>query len=517
MVSLTTQQRDLIRKILKSDTAVITADIAQDLGLTSRQIGYRLKPVRTWLAQRDAVLKTTPGLGIEILCSSDQRSDLLYELEGQTNFQLILTPAQRQQFFTLCLLTADDPLILNWLQHSAAVSKPTVLNDLDLIEAWVGRHNLSLVRRPNYGLSLAGSELALRQAFVALLWGDTSFGEPLTKMTFHSGLLFSLANASSDLPLIQYTNKLFENLDTQTTLDGVTYAETQLGGRFTDDAVLHLALAFSIQKYRIQTGHYIESDPETLQWVETKKVWPVAVEIFQTMGADSEWNILPPEVSYIAVHLLAGTRNHLWPGDLYVDPSLTDLIALLMKEVAQAFRVDELSHDASLRDGLFAHIIPAIMRQRFEVWTPSVWSDGTLSLEYSHEYNIARELSTIVTEQTGVILPEGEIDTLTLLLKAAFIRERPQRSVRVFIICPSGMATAQLLVARLKPQFPTLEIVGILSLRELTPERVAGAHFLISTVPVETPIPSMPVIQLHPLLLPEDVETITNYLTSIHK
>ena len=514
MVSLTTQQRDLIRKLLNSDTAVATADIAQAMDLTPRQVSYRLKPIRTWLARREVVLKTTPGLGVEILCSPAQRSDLLRELDRQTGLQLVLTPGQRQQFFTLCLLTADDPLILNWLQHIAAVSKPTVLNDLDLIEEWVRGHNLNLIRRPNYGLSIEGSEFALRQALAALLWGDEAFEEPLTKMTYHEGLLFSLTDDDSDLPLIQHINKLLKDLVIKTTLERVASAETQLGGRFTDNAVLHLTLAFSIQRYRIQTGYYVEIEAETLQWLETKSVWSVAIEGFQNIGSDLQQDIVLSEIAYVAMHLLAGTRHHVWPGDLYVDPLLTELISALMKEVAQAFNVVELSHDPSLRDGLFAHIIPAIMRQRFGLWAPPAWSDGGLFRKYRREHSIARELSAVVTEQTGVILPDDEVDTLTLLLRAAFIRERPYHAKRVFIICPSGMATAQLLVARLKPQFPSLEIAGVLSLRELSPERVVGAHFLISTVPLEDSYPNLPFIQVHPLLYPDDVEAITNYLLS---
>ena len=512
MISLTIQQRNLLRKLLDSGTPLAVADIAKQMSLTPRQVSYRLKPVRAWLAQRDVTLKTTPGVGIEVSCPAAQRHDLLYELDSQTNFHLILTPGQRQQLFALHLLTTNDPLILNWLQHIASVSRPTVLKDLELLEAWVQIHGMALVRRPNYGLSLTGSELARRQALAALLWGDIPFGEPLMAMTYHNGLLFSLADEASHLPIVQYANKLLSNWNIQAAFEWVGYAETHLEGRFTDEAVLHLGLAFSIQAHRIQSGYHIEHEAGTSHWLETKKVWPTAVEVFQHMWPNLQPNTLPAEIAYIAMQLLAGTRNHAWPGALYIDPPLIDLIAELMKEVAEAFKVPELSHDPALRDGLVAHIIPAVMRQRFGLWAPPSWSDGKLSREYKHEYNIARELASIVTEQTGVILPTGEIDTLTLLLRAAFIRERPRHSKRVYIVCPSGMATAQLLVARLKPQFPSLEILGVLSLRELSPERVAGAHFLISTVPLETPIPHLPVIQVHPLLSRKDIETITGHL-----
>nr|HMQ55957.1 hypothetical protein [Anaerolineae bacterium] len=131
---------------------------------------------------------------------------------------------------------------------------------------------------------------------------------------------------------------------------------------------------------------------------------------------------------------------------------------------------------------------------------------------YAREYHIARELSNLVTERTGVILPASEVDVLALLIRAAFLRESTSRPKRVLIVCPSGMATAQLLVARLKARFPSLDIVGVLSLRELSAERVAGVSLLISTVPVQPPRPGLRVIQVHPLLLPEDVRQLTQAL-----
>jgi mannitol operon transcriptional antiterminator len=75
------------------------------------------------------------------------------------------------------------------------------------------------------------------------------------------------------------------------------------------------------------------------------------------------------------------------------------------------------------------------------------------------------------------------------------------------------MATAQLLVARLKARFPNLEILGVLSLRELSSQQVAGAQLLISTIPLQTSPQGLHVIQVHPLLLPEDIEAITQWLT----
>lgn len=512
MVSLTIQQRDLLRELLDTDSPVVVADIAHQLNLTPRQVSYRLKPVKSWLAQHNVNLKSTPGVGLELTCSSKQRLHLLRELDAQSNFDLTLTAGQRQQLFTLNFLTATEPLIINWLQHVADVSRTTVLKDLEPVESWLQRFELTLIRRPNYGLSLEGAELAQRQALTALLWNDNPFGEPLTRMTHDRGLVFALSDEAA-LPIVQQSIKLLNRWNTRAALEWVAYAEAQFGGRFTDDAVLHLALTFAIQAFRVSARRDVECDAGTLAWLAKQRVWSVATEVATCMWPDVEQGKVAAEIAIIAMHLLAGLRNHRWPGDLDIDPTLTELVTILMKEVALAFNTPGLRHDTSLRDGLVSHVIPAVMRQRFGLWAPPSWSDGTLSRQYQREDAIARELALVVTEQTGVVLPEGEIDTLILLLRAAFIRERPHHPKRAFIVCPSGMATAQLLVARLKTRFPNLEIAGVLSMRELSPKRVAGAQMLISTVPLENIPSGLRIIQVHPLLLPEDIERITHWLT----
>ena len=226
---------------------------------------------------------------------------------------------------------------------------------------------------------------------------------------------------------------------------------------------------------------------------------------------EQEWPA--DEIAAIAMHLLAGSRSELWPQDFYPNEPLTELVDSLISEAAEAFRTPELRHDASLRDGLLAHLVPAIMRQRFGLWGPSPLSESDLPPAFRREYAIARELAQEVSERTGFSLPEGEVHNLALLLRAAFIRERPDHPRRVFVVCPGGMATAQLVVARLRARFPQLEIMGVLSIREITRERVADAQLIISTAPVEAPAPWIDVIQVHPLLTDDDVEAVTRWLT----
>ena len=513
MVSLTTEHRDLLRHIINADGPIAAVDIARHMGLTPRQVRYRLKTAQIWLAQRDAELKSVPGAGMSLDCSPTKRSDLLRQLDAELDFNLVLSPGQRQQLLTLRFLTSAEPITLHQLQHAAQASRTTIFNDLVSTDEWMQSFGLTLARRPNYGMLLEGSEMARRQALAALLLGEVPSGDPLTAMTYDRGLAFSLSGHGSLLPIIQYAEDQISGWDTRSALEWVASAEAQLDGRFADEVVLHLALAFAIQAGRVESGHVLSCDPDEISWLRQHRVWGAAVTLADRMWPGAAEDPLIDEIAGIGMQLLAGSRSELWPKDSELNDQLADLVDFVIDEAAQAFRTPKLRHDSSLRDGLLAHFVPAIMRHRFGLWAPSPLPEGGLPAAFRREYAVACEVAKEISEKTGVGLPEGEVLNLALLLRAAVIRERPDHPRRVFVVCPGGMATAQLVVARLRARFPHLEILGVLSIREITRERVAPAQLIISTAPVEAPAPWIDVIQVHPLLQDDDVEALTRWLT----
>jgi mannitol operon transcriptional antiterminator len=105
------------------------------------------------------------------------------------------------------------------------------------------------------------------------------------------------------------------------------------------------------------------------------------------------------------------------------------------------------------------------------------------------------------------------VNNLAMLLRAAAIRNRRLQTRRVTVICPSGMATAQLLVARLEARFPRLGSFNVVSLRELSPATIANSDLILTTVPLPQGLTeNVTVIQVHPLLMPQDIDAITQFL-----
>jgi mannitol operon transcriptional antiterminator len=214
------------------------------------------------------------------------------------------------------------------------------------------------------------------------------------------------------------------------------------------------------------------------------------------------------------MEMMAAPRNEVFPGELERESDFSALSERLMEHISYSFGIPKIKHDRTLQNGLLNNIVPACFRQRFNLWFPMALNNASLPDKYEDEYIVAQEISQVVYQFTGVTLPQNEINNLVVLLRAAFIRNRSYRFDRVIVICPSGMATAQLLVARLHARFPNLSNLEVISLRDLTPALVSSADLILTTVPLPRQYASNPkVLQVHPLLMPEDIETITQFLS----
>ena len=426
---------------------------------------------------------------------------------------IALTNRQRQQLLTLALLATDSPLTLGQLQQKALVSRTTIIKDLKIDETWLMRHGIALERKPNFGIHGKGAERARRQAIAHLLWEEMDKSDALIQLTLFEGLKLNFANESAQPTIINDTLALIRQWDTHRTLPLVAEAEALLGGRFSDDAVLYLALVLAVQAERIQSGHKIEIDSNTLRWLKSLEIWAITARMAARLGWywPAKWS--DDEVSWTCMHLLAAPRNEGWPGDSSIGSAYAPLVDDMLQHIAAMYGIPRLSRDQTLRDGIVNHIVPACLRQRFALSMGPVVPHVTLSPDYARETEAINRLLPLIRDRTGIDLPEREANCLALLMRAAYIRECQQTEQHVIVVCPSGMATAQLLVARLKVYFPRFGSYRVVSLRELSKEPLAARQLIIATIPLSEDIRKRAtVIQVHPLLLPTDVERITRAL-----
>lgn len=515
MLTFTTRQREILKIILDVNRPIGSVELAKLLHITPRQVNYSIKGVKVWLKHHGQDLNVLPGVGFSVDLTADQMRTLVQKINILSNVQIVLSVSQRQQLLALFLLTRTEPVILAQLEQISHVSRMTILKDLDEIENWLRGQDISLIRKPHFGIQVRGAEHNCQQALAELLWGETPFStDPVTEVTHSDGLKFNLQRDARLLPLVGEADRYLSGLQLRRTIGLVAKAEEQLGGRFTDDAVLHLALVFAIMSNRLQSGRHLNVEDALVTSLQTVKMWPVASYVASRLGRESNTAWRDPDIAGAAMEMMAAPRNDTFPGDLEGESHFSSLCQRLMEHISQSFGISKIKHDRTLQTGLLNNIVPACFRQRFNLWFPVALNNAGLPEKYEKEHTIAQDIATLVYQFTDVKLPKSEIDNLVVLLRAAFIRNRSYRFDRVFVICPSGMATAQLLVARLHARFPNLTNLEVISLRDLTPTLISSADLILTTVPLPRQYASNPkVIQVHPLLMPEDIEAITQFLS----
>jgi mannitol operon transcriptional antiterminator len=515
MMAFTTRQREILKILLDIQRPIGSVELAKRLHITPRQVNYSIKGVRVWLKQHDQDLSVLPGVGFAVNLTPAQSHQLYRKISVQTEVQIVLSVSQRQQLLALFLLTRTEPSILAQLEQISQVSRMTILKDLGEIGAWLQTRRVRLIRRPHFGIQASGTEHDCQQALAELLWGETPFsGDPITEITHAEGLRFNLQGDAQLLPLVKHINDFLASLQLRRTIGVVAHAEERLGGRFTDDAVLHLALVLAIMSNLVQSGKHLEVEEAGITALQAGKMWPVAAQAADRLARESHTIWKPADIAGVAMEMMAAPRNEVFPGELERDSDFSVLSERLMAYISEAFGMAGVRHDRMLQNGLLNYIVPACFRQRFNLWFPVALNTSSLPDQDVREYDVAQTIAKIVHESTSVSLPQSEINNLAVLLRAAFIRNRPYRFDHVIVICPSGMATAQLLVARLHARFPNLSHLEVISLRDLTAAQIASADLILSTVPLPRQYASsQKVILVHPLLLPEDIENITQFLS----
>src|SRR5512141_154013 len=350
MITFTTRQREILKIILDANRPIGSVELAKLLHITPRQVSYSMRGVKVWLKEHGQELNVVPGAGFAVNLTASQTQTLFQKISIHADVQIVLSVSQRQQLLALFLLTQTEPVILSQLEQLVQVSRMTVLKDLDEIEKWLETQEVRLIRKPHFGILVNGLEHNCQQAMAELLWGETPFSiDPITVISHSEGLSFDLRNDASLSSLVERISEYLASLHLRRTIGLVAKAEEQLGGRFTDDAVLHLALMFEIRSNRIKDGNHLVVNDPLLTSLRSTHMWPVAMYVANRLGRETNSIWKPADIAGIAMEMMSAPRNDEFPGELERESDFSALIERLMEHISQAYGISKLKDDRTLQ------------------------------------------------------------------------------------------------------------------------------------------------------------------------
>jgi mannitol operon transcriptional antiterminator len=509
-IPLTSRQCDIAQVLLRASQPLTLAEIGEQLGLSGRVVRHNLRVVEAWLESNGTVLARSRNLGIQVLASPDFRETLRRELETSSSRTLVLDALERQQAVALWLLTASQPLVASELARNLGVCRATVYRDLDALDDSLQAQGLRLIRRPRMGCSVEGTEGKRRQQILDLLCEILDQRDLLSLC--EGGAPQSKASLVGDW-VSDKALAYLELLELSLAKHVMSEASIRLGYVFADSSFVDLILLLAISIDRMRQGRTVQGIPGSAEELKGRAEFNVACTVLAEVERTLGLCVPESEVFFLTVRLLGAKLKGVVPvgsSRHMAQPEVLEVVDSLISE-ASVYLHPWLKMDQELSTALALHLQRVFNRLRFGLPI----SNPLLRLvkkEYPYVFQIAaRACDRLSLPGVGEV-PEEEVGFLAMHLGAAMERLKSRPRLRVLVVCGEGIATAWLLVSRLRVELPELDIVEVTSAWDLNLERFSDKHLdaVVSTLPLATD--ALPVIEVSPFLRPAEVTRIRECL-----
>ncbi|OPH54651.1 sugar transporter [Paenibacillus ferrarius] len=491
-MSLSNRHRQILELLLNQVDDITAGEIAAEINVSTRTVHRELSELETILAAYGLGLQKKSGKGIQLQASPEQLEAFRSLLDGRMTVEY---SAEDRRIVLLCtLLQEDEPVKLFTLSHDLAVTVPTITHDLDELESWIKKLNLSLVRKRGYGVELSGSEADKRKMIARLAMNGLDESDLFGKSeSLHS-------------PVAHRLLKLIGKVNFTKVEEALWLAEDEGLSGISEEEYTHLLIQLSITIARIQMGRPIEQQLEHHSHRPSKllahtidqltKVIPIALSA--------------AEISYIAELLESKSvphPNQLLPMD---ELSYMQMVWKLIRAMESSLEVP-FSDDRSLREGLLSHLESAIKRllAGATIRNPLL---AQIKKDYEALYHAIRQAVNVSITQ--IALPDEEIGFLVMHFGASIERQKQfKRNVRAILVCTSGIGTSKMLAVRLTKELPQIDIIGHASWFEAARIPEKDYDLIISTV--DLPLQSDQYMKLSPLLTKDEAERLRFFIQNV--
>lgn len=496
-IALDTRQIRIVRWLLDQSGPRRTADLASDLGLSQRVVRYRLSGVSDYLERNGLELITKPGIGMWIEGPGEASDMVRTELASRTDARRLYAQDERMDVLRAALLfDAPDVMSLDKLQWMLEVSKTSTRRDVNRCEPWLESFGLHIARRPGAGIALLGPEIGVRQALVKLILESVPTDAMLQLMTGEVG-----ADQLMSVKVVAGMREFIDQLPLRECWHLVQ--GTAPVREFVSEGELVLPIYLAVAAARLRQNKGVELDAGHLRSLLDHPIASTATRIGEQLGQVIEKDLRQPEIAVIAEYLLGITVLN--EDQVAIDGGMEALIDEMLDTAANRIH-PVLRDDAELRRSLGKHLerLETRLNYGLPVHNPLLTD---IVQRYPDVHEVALDISQGLSLRLKQPISADEVGFITMYLSGALERTRLRPRKRAMVVCPSGMATAWILVARIQSEFPQLDLVSVVSASDFAEKSRGDIDMVISTVQVSSDTAA--VVVVNALLTGDDIRAIS--------
>ncbi|PYZ91923.1 hypothetical protein CR194_17120 [Salipaludibacillus keqinensis] len=495
------RDRFILDNLIQHPEGVTIREIAHSLQVSERTIHRDLASFDSLLHPYELTLEKKTGKGIFLKGAKEQIQQFSQDLQEARHFDFM--PEQRHVIIICKLLETFQPMKLQSLASDLNVTVATISSDLDKVDEWLTKYELTLEKRRGLGIQVIGNETNKRRAISGLLTEHFAEGEILQYIRRQLPNRDSDINESIAGQLLGFINveKLKE------VQEAVAKISRSLDYHIADSAYIALVVHLTLALERILKGENISINTELAKRLKDKKEFALAEKLAQELENTFSLAIPEAEICYITMHL-RGAKLRQDHQVLFTEENMdTAMLAKrLIRAVSEHVHID-LQRDDSLYQGLIAHLDPALYRLKQGMHIHNPLQDKILENYQELFSTVKQAFHSVITD---IDIPDEEVGFLVLHFGSAIERESNRRTHKAVVICSSGIGSSKMISSRLQNEFPNIIDVKNSSLFDLDDVDPDELDLVISTIPLVDH--AIDYVQVNPFLTKEDVRKIQDYI-----
>ena len=468
-----------IFRILKDGKYHTSLELADILNISDRTCRKYIKILSEILIKKNIEIESKPRFGYLLKDNNISENELFHN-----EVKKIPNSANDRVMYLINKLIYDGGYIkLFDVSEEIYISSKTLSQDLKKVEELLENYNLTLDRKPYYGIRLQGDEINIRN--------------------FHIDILEKRLNENDiedDIKL--KIVEIAENIS-------INFREKNI--KISDISLQNLAISFYVTLNRIDKNYLIEDIIENedelfkVKKGEIKACINDLKNIFNLKKDMSE-----RDIDYLTIRFMT-TETMTYSSIKNLDvKDIQKLIEDIFFYINVTFKID-LSNDEMLYKNLYTHLIALVIRLRFGIKIQNPLIDD-IKKNIPFEYNLSQYVCSRIGEKYSKELSEDEVGYIAVILHMAKEINKRNRKKNILLICPSGRGISKFLTYTFKNSFSEyLNEINACGLSDLKYINLYEIDIVFSLVDDKLNI-NKPVYKIKYFLNSDDLEDIKKIL-----
>lgn len=482
---MTSRQQKLLKELLQHSEYRTLNEYAHFFGTSGKTISKDLDALETVIQQVGAKLIRKQGVGVKLKMSPQQAMALHQLLQESATMEDCDTGMRRLEILLRLLLHSSTYFSIQQLSEEYMVSRTSITHDLMEVEKNLALHHIEL-SKDYKGTKIKGREADIRKALAYLL---PQYGQimPEDIQTYqrirHQSLELEKMRKLFEVEKAQFFEKLLNHLEIQ--MNRVIYEP------YYTNLLTHLM----IMTARIQDGKGIQrqTSPPIAAKAEEPILYESAEYLIDAIQSRFQIQINHEETHYIYKYLLSiglgyevlqqaeGTTSEALPV------AFTKTLIYWTQQLMPG--IEHL--DQQLYRRLLLHIKPMLNRLKYNIRISNPLLDEFYG-SFKKPLLYMKIACYLTARDYGLpVITDDEVAYLLSYVLSERERQETDHQWQVAVVCHSGYGTSQLLATRLQKAFQNIQVKEIWSSSRAQKARGDEVDFIVSTIPLESPIPHL--------------------------